>query len=446
MLASAEDTATFALEFLFDQYYLAEPQAIRLLALISLQKTATSISICAAILVSDPPLIAAVERLTGSISELQLVARQHRVPWLELSSPLILDPVKIAKPWGQEIWYSGMEARGQSNVIAQGFLTPLPWLLALMPAYLTANKPKNIILLKTLDPLPDEVYGDLYFELHEQKQEVYVVTHIDPEAWPEQTGEMRLGFDREKIAQFANDDAFKAAYLAAVSDYEKIRRKIDDLLDTERASRGLGLNIALDVVSLSALMQLVPEELQLQERQARAEMNSFSAVLPLQLGDVIKIPCYVPHALQHGVRTIEWQTPVYERKILSFAQKVLTQSHWDTQAAMANVEFTAPPQLLGILSRDKDVLIEEIVKFADFRVLRINLGAGQEHLLQPQNSYGLLMPIGGDCTIVSEGAIQEITAETAVFIPQQLFSNAKKMLRLRAGCAAVQLVIADVIV
>ena len=42
--------------------------------------------------------------------------------------------------------------------------------------------------------------------------------------------------------------------------------------------------------------------------------------------------------------------------------------------------------------------------------------------------------------------MQEITAETAVFIPQQLFSSAKKMLRLRAGCAAVQLVIADVIV
>ena len=80
-----------------------------------------------------------------------------------------------------------------------------------------------------------------------------------------------------------------------------------------------------------------------EEKNLRQEMNSFTSMHTLRVGDVISIPTYTPHALQHGVRAIEFQTPHYERQILSFAQKVLTQSDWDTESAIANAVITSEP-------------------------------------------------------------------------------------------------------
>jgi hypothetical protein len=42
-----------------------------------------------------------------------------------------------------------------------------------------ADYPESLILLKTLNPVADDVIGDLYYEMHEEKWEVYVVTEID---------------------------------------------------------------------------------------------------------------------------------------------------------------------------------------------------------------------------------------------------------------------------
>src|SRR5690625_7657891 len=50
-------------------------------------------------------------------------------------------------------------------------------------------------------PLPVEVVGDLYFELHEEKREVYVVTSIDPQAWPEGIGAIRYGRSEEHTSE-----------------------------------------------------------------------------------------------------------------------------------------------------------------------------------------------------------------------------------------------------
>ena len=42
-----------------------------------------------------------------------------------LTRPFELETVSIQKPWGQEVWYSGIEQRGVSTVKS----VPLPWLL-----------------------------------------------------------------------------------------------------------------------------------------------------------------------------------------------------------------------------------------------------------------------------------------------------------------------------
>ncbi|MES2673616.1 MAG: hypothetical protein V4660_05220 [Pseudomonadota bacterium] len=440
---------TFAVQFNFHQYYLAKPGDIELIALVHLANTNSSLEICAAIFLVNESLMLEIKSLSDDLSGLQHFAQKHQTPWLHLSKPLTLAPIKIPKPWGQEIWYTGIEARGQANVIAQGFATPLPWVLALMPEYLSAGLHKKITLLKTLDPLPAEVYGDLYFELHEKKQEVYIVTHIDEQAWKNNTGAIRLGFNKLVREQYGDDKQFKAAYLKATQEYEAIRRTIDAIFDLERVKNGIALNAAIDCATLTQWQRKLPLDLIEQEQQARDYMNSFSALYPLAVGDVVKVPCYVPHALQHGVRTLEFQTPVYERKILSFAQRVLTQSHWDTEEALENVLCGAPETAALVMlfaTENETIKVEEVVRFDDFCLVRISLAAFATYSLPAQDSYALVMPITGCCNILSVAFELNVVAETAIFIPHALMSNRHESLWLSAGDAPVQVLVATAII
>jgi len=140
----------------------------------------------------------------------------------------------------------------------------------------------------------------------------------------------------------------------------------------------------------------------------------------LQQGDVVKVPILTPHSLQHGVRTVEFQTPVYERKILSFAQKVLTQAHWDTDNAVA-VMSTDTPVLseLLVLEADAEHRLEEVVRFEDFQVLRLTLNSSARYLLPQTHSYGLLLVVDAkvDCNGVT------LTEEAAVLLPAERSSS-----------------------
>lgn len=306
----------------------------------------------------------------------------HGLVSFEYGKPLTLQPEYIAKPWGQEIWYTGIEQRRVCCFADGEHRTPIPWLQAAVPGAALGLQGHAPVLLKVLDPAPVPVLGDLYFELHEQKREVYVVTHVDEKAWPDGTGYIRLGFDEEKILSFADENEFRAAYLASVRAYESVRRRMD-------SADASGLE------PLAADIEL--------ERQLRAEMDEFSALHPLQVGDVVTIPLLVPHALQHGVRTIEFQTPVYERKILSFAQQVVTQQHWDTAAAVEKMLLRPPPaQPLEPLLEGSGLLLEEIVDFPEFRVRRVAMTAGESLAQEPNQPYSVLIVIEGEMRVGGE--------------------------------------------
>ena len=97
----------------------------------------------------------------------------------DYANPVRLSPVHIAKPWGQEIWFTGMEARGESQVVnSDGQALPISRYLSRDPEQATRGQP--LLLLKILDPLPTPVLGELYLEVHETKQEAYVVTEVNP--------------------------------------------------------------------------------------------------------------------------------------------------------------------------------------------------------------------------------------------------------------------------
>lgn len=297
---------------------------------------------------------------------------------IELQAPLALRAVEIGKPWGRELWFTGMERRGTSAVVdGAGRTTPLPFVLALAPRRFTGSTIDALNLLKILDPHPDPLLGDLYFELHTRKQEVYVVTAVDRDAWPGGEGAIRFGFAPERLQAAADTEAFCAEYAAAVAGYRAVREQIDGLLEHRRAEAGLAPDAPVMPARMRRWLADLPAELKARERSAREAMHAFTALRPLAVGDVVRVPIGMPHALQHGVRVIEFQTPVYERLILSFGQKVLTQPDWDTEAALA-LWRAQPPTTADAFLRLRDAGAGDalLAAFPDFEVWRERPDAG----------------------------------------------------------------------
>ena len=403
---------SFVVEFIFQQYFLAGSPELELLAMYKLVRDGDGVQIFAA--VTDQ--IEQARQLLQSGQDIQSLAKQLHIPLMDLAAPTRLKTVAIPKPWGQEIWYTGIEERGQSLVTDGEFDTPLSWWLALAGQRLAAGKQQSVNLLKILDPLPEEVYGDLYFELHEEKREVYVVTHVDSGAWPAGEGAIRFGLNQQLRQQYADDDSFLAAYLDAVRSYEVVRRQIDGIFDARRQQQGITLDAPVTADQLKAWHSELPADLQQQEFALREAMNHFTAIKPLQVGDVVKVPCLTPHALQHGVRTVEFQTPVYERKILSFAQKVLTQGHWDTEDAARLMSLEKPEEgPLSVVETGEGYKLESVVNFDDFQVFRLTLAVGCQWCVPVTGDYGLLMCIDGQANC----ADMPLGEEQAVFLPAQ---------------------------
>lgn len=418
----------WVIQFSHVQYYLPDQPPLELIALVSIEaESSVSVSIEGSIFLFTPERLEQLQSLPDHLSSsvgghlLKGYCRSHSLPWLVMSAPWLLAPIHIPKPWGQEIWYTGIEARGQAEVAGHEGNIPLPWLLELMSGQIGLPDRVQPILLKVLDPLPDEVYGDLYFELHQEKQEVYVVTHVDQKAWSTGVGAIQLGFAPRARQRYETDKEFKQAYLDSVKAYEHVRRLVDAQLDDKKAAAGIG---AAQPAANSQLINWISElsqnienkELISKETQLRQAMNSFIAEYPLAVGDVVTIPKLVPHALQHGVRVVEFQTPVYERKILSFGQKVLTQTHWDTEEALALVDMDfshlQPPEPLSIAP---DYQVERIVNFDDFEVQRIQLDG---HYLFHGGVYSILMALQGGLTLETAGRISELGSGQALLLPK----------------------------
>jgi len=332
---------------------------------------------------------------------LEVCYRFRREPWgtalaaeldgqvVDLDAPVELVAVGIPKPWGREIWFTGIEARGESAVRTPAGTLPLSRYLALAPDHLARRQP--LVLLKILDPRPDPVLGDLYFEVHREKQEVYVVTHVDGGAWPDGAGRIRFGMDPDLRARYADDDAFRRDYLRAVTVYEALRRRID------------------------AGEPVLPAE----EAAARAAMERFTVLRRLAVGDVVVVPTWLPHSLQHGVRVIEFQTPTYERYVISFAQKVLTQDRWDSALAVPRMILDAPaaPAFEMIAPG-----VERIVGFDDFRVWRVTLAPGAAFDLPGHPAYALCMTVQGRLTL---GPLT-LGPEAAAFVPGATLADAAR--------------------
>ena len=225
-----------------------------------------------------------------------------------------LEPALVPKPWGREDWFSGVEARGESRVRTGDASVPLS-------DYLAAHgRAAPIVLLKVLRPTS----GDLYMEVHETKHEVYIVDAVDPSRWPA-GGAMLLGANQSACAELG-DDAFR----------DMLRRR------AEAAEAGCG---------------------------GTEDVADLLASADLRAGDVVVIPPGTPHSLLCGVTVVEFQTPVFERRILAATGPVTTQAGWDVEAAVAAMDLDAAPAVAR--GRGSAVVAET----ADFAVVRLAEGA-----------------------------------------------------------------------
>lgn len=433
--ANIQSSQVFAVAFSHNASYLPEQPQQELLAFVWLAvpcDSASNPSVGVSIFPAATEHLRAIEQLAAEPEAILAYCEAANLAHVRLDLPLLLEPIYIPKPWGQEIWYTGIEARGQAAVKGERGSLPLPWVLEFLRPQLGLAATDNLILLKILDPLAEAPYGDLYFELHEQKQEVYVVTHVDVTAWPGGKGAIQLGFNPAARANYATTDDFKAGYLHAVREYEQTRRAIDDLLDRKKQELGIALSEPVAFTQVKLWLKELsqhPDNKALIEREQELKqaMDRFIALHPLEVGDVVAVPRLVPHALQHGVRVVEFQTPVYERRILSFGQKVLTQNHWDTEVALQLVDMDAEPFIPPVqLAHTDSAQIQRIVNFDDFEVQRIVL-KGDCQLSVP--CYGLLMVLEGsvciDDTLIASGNVALLPAQVT---PQVLYSSSAVLL------------------
>ena len=382
--AQADPRDLLLVEFSLSQWWLDQSPELELLAIYSKDGPSTFSCAVSAEVDLDPSDLARQGLRDWAAAQGVLVFSPGQV--------LQLQPAHIPKPWGQEIWFTGVEERGVCHFSDGNCSAPIPWVQALLPEAAGGPAGEPLVLLKILDPAPREVTGDLYFELHQEKREVYVVTHVDADAWPDGVGGIRYGFDPARVAAAGSEANFRQQYLDAVKAYEAVRREIDGLSEGD----------------------FPDESLRGKELDLRQRMNGFTYMRELRVGDVVIVPLLMPHSLQHGVRTIEFQTPVYERQILSFAQKVLTQDHWDTAAAVQHMRLTPPERdSFQALSAPDGVIAERIVDFPDFEVRRLTMKPGKTLKLEAQDCYQLLMVVQGQLPLSGV----ELDAEQAAFLP-----------------------------
>jgi len=338
----------------------------------------------------------------GNLGELTAAANRVGSKPICLTRPFELETVSIPKPWGQEIWYSGIEQRGVSTVQS----VPLPWLLSVFGDYLgCVGSP---MLLKILDPFPEPNLGDLYFEMHEKKIEVYVVTQVDPKAWPTGSGKIRYGFDQNVINEFESVDKFLDSYQLAVTEYRLTRNEVDAQLKSLKKQQGLVAGNPLAPAQYNEFIEQIDPELTAREEQLRHNMYRHTGMLDFSVGDVATIGPMVPHSLQHGVRVIEFQTPHYERYILSFGQEVLTQDHWDTDSALAGARTEAStPEPPVQIAPGRDLIAD----FDAFKVTRLMLEPGDYSETQHTN-YTMVIGVAGEMALDD---LTEVGPEQAFF-------------------------------
>lgn len=334
-----------------------------------------------------------------------------------------MQPKTINKPWGKEVWYSGIEERGVCLVksIINDLTSPLPYVLEVFNIFNSRiksrinskiNSQKKIILTKRLVPLAEKEKGNLYYELHQKKKEVYIVNEISKKAYPiKKIGKIKIGMNQSYFQKYSSFEKFKEDFLKISISCKKI---IDQLFQEKKSN---------------------PKYQKLNEKKKKyfEKLEPFFRYVDLEVGDIIRISPFIPHSLQHGVSVVEFQTQHYERAILSFEQKVITQDHWDTKKALSLIkkkdifasEYSFKNDVKVIQKKTpSNIIFEKIKGFDEFNIERITIEKDQFNLVE--KNYCILFIVSGEIEIILQDKKKIIKKNQCFYLPQ--ISLAKKFL------------------
>lgn len=361
-------------------------------------------------------------------SVVDYAARRTESAVISNRQPLRLGVTYIPKPWGREGWFTGIERRGLSRVVSSTGQTDLPYALGMFPWPLMRTMERQApILLKTLEPHPDEGIGDLYLEVHQEKWETYIVLAVDKQPWPSAVGAMIAGLDADLVEtyQAEHQESWRGAAAQElqrrIAAYEQIRRSIDAIADERLRERGLDPTVAVPLEVQRDVAARVPAPLRAQERRAREDVEAMLGRVPMRVGDVAALPPGVLHSLRHGVKVVEFQTPTYERTIAMSTQKVLTQAHWDTARAMERMvmaPFEPPP--LAVVAEEPGLRVESVVSYPEFAVERARLEGGHRRAMSTGDRYRLIFVVEGQGKIRFTGDELALAPEDALLLPATL--------------------------
>ena len=365
------------------------------------------------------------EQLLSASGEMAIekILQKENLAYIHSNSLITLYPHLEHKPWGKEIWFTGIEERGQAKIESY-FKKKKMNLTDFLYLYSNhcCNGQNQLVLLKILESIPERIFGDLYLELHEKKQETYIITDVNSQIHKMKTAQMKYGLNLDKRKTFKKLKFFKQSFFRAVMKYKKIRDFIDKQAYPQKAN----------IKQYKKNLKQISPECKKKELELRDEMNSYIGSYPVKKGDVISINNLIPHSLQHGIRCIEFQTPVYERLIISFTQKVIRQNHWDTKKAIRVMKKAFPyKQKLKKLKQTNYFDIELICRFKDFKVVRYRFFKNSRIDLSFK-TYTLFIAMDDLSTAQIEKKTQLLTAEQGFLLPsfKKITLRAKKTAEL----------------
>lgn len=338
------------------------------------------------------------------------------IAYLESSKPYRLSPIEIKKPWGKEVWYTGIERRGVSSLKTPSGYLPLHYVNAVLPKRLKGSAfDSDVILLKILKT-KSNARGDLYIELHKKKEEVYVVDSIDQKVYKNKEAPLLYGMDEEKIKKMGLE-SYKKLLLDEITSYEKHREKVDAQFHELCQKEGIDLNACLDEKQDKLLYGQIPKEIIQKDLKDYQKIRSFFGKSLLREGSVVRIEKGVPHSIPHGVRVVEFQNAYYERKIIAFNQKVLTQKRWDTKEALDVMKKSSPLNEPNIFYEGDNYLERELAKFEDYTVDEIVIHPGYRHVNYAADFYQILYCLGNSLEVETEMDSMMLQKSEAIFIP-----------------------------
>ena len=111
---------------------------------------------------------------------------------------------------------------------------------------------------------------------------------------------------------------------------------------------------------------------------------------------------------------VEFQTPSYERFIISAAQRVLTQNGWDSRRAIENMLLDAPQS-----ERFETVAagIDRVARFEDFGVWRAELERNETVPLPADVPFALAVCLTGELELNGPTRALVLGPGEAAFIP-----------------------------